>query len=45
MLEIGPGTGPATVTLAERGYRVVAVELGAAMAAVARRDLARFPAV
>jgi SAM-dependent methyltransferase len=45
VLEIGPGTGQATVTLAERGYRVVAVELGAALAAVARRNLARFPAV
>jgi protein-L-isoaspartate O-methyltransferase len=28
-----------------RGCRVVAVELGAALAAVARRNLARFPAV
>ena len=35
----------ATVALAERGCRVVAVELGAALAAVARRNLARFPAV
>jgi SAM-dependent methyltransferase len=45
VLEIGPGTGQATVALAERGCRVVAVELGAALAAVARRNLARFPAV
>ena len=45
VLEIGPGTGQATVPLAERGYRVVAVELGADLAAVARRNLARFPAV
>ena len=35
----------ATVALAERGCRVVAVELGAALAAVARRNLASFPAV
>jgi SAM-dependent methyltransferase len=45
VLEIGPGTGQATAPLAERGCRVVAVELGADLAAVARRNLARFPAV
>jgi SAM-dependent methyltransferase len=45
VLEIGCGTGQATVPLAERGYEIVAVELGAALAAVARRNLARFPAV
>jgi SAM-dependent methyltransferase len=45
VLEIGPGTGQATLPLAERGCRVVAVELGADLAAVARRNLARFPAV
>jgi SAM-dependent methyltransferase len=33
------------VPLAERGCRVVAVELGAQLAAVARRNLAHFPAV
>jgi SAM-dependent methyltransferase len=42
VLEIGPGTGQATVPLARRGYRIVAVELGAALAAVARRNLAAF---
>jgi SAM-dependent methyltransferase len=45
VLEIGPGTGQATVPLAERGCQVVAVELGADLAAVARRNLARFPRV
>jgi len=45
MLEIGCGTGQATVPLAERGCEIVAVELGAELAAVARRNLARFPAV
>jgi SAM-dependent methyltransferase len=45
VLEIGCGTGQATVALAERGYRIVAVELGAAMATVARRNLARFDSV
>jgi SAM-dependent methyltransferase len=45
VLEIGPGTGQATMPLAERGCQVVAVELGADLAAVARRNLARFPHV
>jgi SAM-dependent methyltransferase len=45
VLEIGCGTGQATVPLAERGCQVAAVELGADLAAVARRKLARFPAV
>jgi SAM-dependent methyltransferase len=45
VLEIGPGTGQATVPLAERGCQVVAVELGPELAAVARRNLASFPAV
>lgn len=45
VLEIGCGTGQATVALAERGYRVVAVELGSAMADVARRNLAGFDSV
>jgi SAM-dependent methyltransferase len=45
ILEIGCGTGQATVPLAQRGYRIVAVELGADMAAVARRNLAGFETV
>jgi SAM-dependent methyltransferase len=45
ILEIGPGTGQATRSLAERGYRVVAVELGPRLAALARRNLARFDSV
>src|ERR671931_489519 len=45
VLEIGPGTGQATVPLAERGCQIVAVELGADLAAVARRNLASFPQV
>jgi SAM-dependent methyltransferase len=45
LLEIGCGTGQATVALAERGYRIVAVELGPEMAVVARRNLARFDGV
>jgi SAM-dependent methyltransferase len=45
VLEIGCGTGQATIPLAERGCEIVAVELGPGLAAVARRNLARFPAV
>ncbi|WP_220446538.1 class I SAM-dependent methyltransferase [Paenibacillus piri] len=45
ILEIGCGTGIATLPLAERGYRVVGVELGPQMAEVARRKLARFAQV
>ena len=43
VLEIGCGTGQATVPLAKRGCEIVAVELGAGLAEVARRNLARFP--
>jgi len=45
VLEIGCGTGQATIPLARRGYRITAVELGPAMAAVARRNLAGFDSV
>src|SRR5215469_4035356 len=44
VIEIGCGTGQATVPLAERGLAVIAIELGANLAAVARRRLAAFPA-
>lgn len=43
VLEIGCGTGRATTALADLGCRIVAVELGDALAAVARRNLASFP--
>lgn len=42
-LEIGPGTGKATVELARRGYEVVAVELAPELAAIGRRNLRPFP--
>lgn len=42
VLEIGVGTGQATAALAARGYRVVGVELGPRLAAVARRRLAPY---
>jgi SAM-dependent methyltransferase len=41
--EIGCGTGQATVPLAERGLAITAVELGAGLAAAARRRLTGFP--
>ncbi len=45
LLEIGCGTGQATLPLAERGFEILAVELGAQLAEVARRKLAAFPRV
>jgi SAM-dependent methyltransferase len=45
VLEIGCGSGQATQALAERGARIVAVELGPALAELARRRLARFAEV
>jgi SAM-dependent methyltransferase len=43
VIEIGCGTGQATVPLAERGLALTAVELGAELAAIARHRLAGFP--
>ena len=45
IVEIGCGTGQATLPLAERGFEIVCVELGAGLAEVARRKLAPFPNV
>jgi SAM-dependent methyltransferase len=45
VLEIGSGTGHATLPLAERGLELTCVELGADLAAFARRKLAAFPNV
>ena len=42
-LEIGCGTGQATLPLARRGYCLLCVELGANLAAVARTKLADYP--
>ncbi len=42
-LEIGPGTGQATKQMARAGLAVTAIELGANLAAVARRNLAEYP--
>lgn len=44
-LEVGAGTGKATVAFAERGVRVRALEPDPAMAAIAERKCAGFPGV
>ncbi len=44
LLEIGCGTGQATLPLAERGHAIDCVEPGARMVAIARAKLADFPA-
>jgi len=43
ILEIGCGTGQATLPFARRGYRILCIELGENMAAVARRNLEGYP--
>ena len=45
LLEVGPGTGIATRAMAERGFRITALELGEHMAEFARANLAEFPNV
>ncbi len=45
VLEIGCGNGLMTVPIAGRGARILALELGANLAAVARRRLARFDGI
>lgn len=45
ILEVGCGTGQATIGLAGRGYPMVCLEPGLRMAALARRNLSRFPHV
>lgn len=45
VLEIGSGTGHATLPLARRGFRIDCIELGEQMASVARANLAAFPNV
>lgn len=43
ILEIGCGPGKATVPLARRGYRMLCIELGENLAALARKNLADYP--
>lgn len=45
VLEIGCGTGQATLPLAQLGCTVVAMDLSTDMVAIARRNLAQFPNV
>ncbi len=45
VLEVAPGTGQATGSMAERGWTVTAVELSPELAAVARRQLAGYARV
>ena len=45
ILEIGCGTGQATIPMAQRGFRIDCLEPGARMAALAREGLAAFPGV
>ena len=44
-LEVGVGTGKATLPLAERGFRICGLEPGASLAAIARANLGHFPLV
>lgn len=44
ILEIGCGSGQATVSFTERGFAIVAVELGSRLAQLAAEKLRRFPA-
>lgn len=43
ILEIGCGTGQATVPFARRGYRILCIELGENLAALTRRNLRMYP--
>ena len=45
ILEVGCGTGQATLSLARRGFALDCIEPGAQMVAIARANLADFPAV
>jgi ubiquinone/menaquinone biosynthesis C-methylase UbiE len=45
ILEIGPGTGKATLPMARRGYAITGIEIGENLAAVARQKLAAYPRV
>lgn len=42
LVEIGPGTGQATRLFAERGFEIIGVELGSALADVARRNFGKY---
>lgn len=45
LLEIGCASGKATIPLARRGFPITCIEIGSALAAEARRNVAQLPAV
>jgi SAM-dependent methyltransferase len=45
VLEVGVGTGKATLALAQRGFEIQGIEPGANLSAIARSNLAAFPRV
>jgi SAM-dependent methyltransferase len=45
VLEVGMGTGKATVPFADRGFEIVGIEPGAALSGIARARLSAFPRV
>jgi SAM-dependent methyltransferase len=45
ILEVGSGTGKATLPLAQRGFSILGIELGEHLAALARAKLADYPQV
>jgi SAM-dependent methyltransferase len=45
ILEIGCGTGNATVSFAKRGYQILAIELGEELAARAAKNCREYPGV
>ncbi len=45
ILEIGSGTGKATILFAQRGYSILCIEPGRHLARIARKKLAAFPKV
>jgi SAM-dependent methyltransferase len=42
LVEVGCGTGKATIPLAQRGFRITCLEIGPQLAAAARRNLAAY---
>lgn len=45
IIEIGPGTGQATKSLAAYGYQITGIEIGTSLAEIARRELRHYPNV
>jgi SAM-dependent methyltransferase len=45
IVEIGPGTGQATQSLAARGFIITAIEIGKSLAEMARHELQQYPDV